>query len=134
MQNPNELVLFYSPILPADSARLKAVLVQMGVRIKNIGPGETGRTVGHLAGLKGFGAGEAPALPVADPMLVLCGFTSDRLDLLLKNLRASGAPPIPYKAVLTEHNCAWTLHALYRELVGERAELAKRQEERRNRS
>lgn len=132
MHNSNELVLLYSPLVMADAGKLKAVLVQMGVRIKNIGPADTAQTVGHLAGLKGFaaGAGSAPAIP--DPMMVLCGFTSERLDVLLKSLRAAGAPRVALKAVLTEHNCAWTLHALYEELRGEREEIARQQAERRN--
>lgn len=131
MHTSNELVLLYSPLIMADAGKLKAVLVQMGARIKHVGPGDTAQTVGHLAGLTGFEANTAPAPAISDPMMVLCGFTSERLDALLKNLRAAGAPRVPYKAVLTEHNCAWPLHALYEELQGERAEIARQQAERR---
>ena len=131
MHHSDELVLLYSPLALSDSGKLKSVLVQMGVRIKNIGPAQTGQTVGHLAGLKGFEANENPAPPILDPMMVLCGFSSERLDALLKNLRTAGAPRVALKAVLTEHNCVWTLHALYEELKGEREAIAQQQAERR---
>ena len=51
-------------------------------------------------------------------MLVLDGFTSKRLDVLLRELRQYSVS-VPYKAIVTEHNLPWTLRALYDELVRE---------------
>ena len=51
-------------------------------------------------------------------MLVMDGFTSKRLDILLREMRTHGVS-VPYKAMVTEHNLPWTLRALYDELVRE---------------
>ena len=49
-----ELVLYYTPSPASHVAKLKSVLVRMGVRIKNISPEQVNQTVGYLAGLPGF--------------------------------------------------------------------------------
>ena len=49
-----ELVLYYTPSPAPHVAKLKSVLVRMGVRIKNISPEQVNQTVGYLAGLPGF--------------------------------------------------------------------------------
>ena len=49
-----ELVLCYTPSPAPHVAKLKSVLVRMGVRIKNISPEQVNQTVGYLAGLPGF--------------------------------------------------------------------------------
>ena len=55
-----EMVLYYQPEKDRQSgndtkaAKLKAVLVRMGIRIKNISPDQVNHTVGYLAGFDGF--------------------------------------------------------------------------------
>ena len=49
-----ELVLYYTPSPASHVAKLKSVLVRMGVRIKNISSEQVNQTVGYLAGLPGF--------------------------------------------------------------------------------
>lgn len=128
-------------------AMMKSVLVRLGVRIRNIGPEQVLEKVGYLAGLDGFeaardgegvneaavggadgsgaaanGAGinEAGELPfIPDEVMVLKQFSSQRLDLLLAELRRAGVPRIALKAVLTEHNSEWTFYHLYQELKEE---------------
>lgn len=132
MQNPHELVLLYRPNVLEEFPALRAVLTRLGIALRPVSPAQAHETVGFLAGLSGFSQRPAPAVvpAISDPVLILCGFASDRLDLLLGGLREAGAPRFPYKAVLTEHNCGWTLAALYEELRGERAAIARRQAER----
>ena len=117
-----ETVLYYNPGTPETMkhvARLKSVLVRMGIRIRNIGPDQVNQTVGYLAGVPGFeenaDAGQLPV--ISEEMLVLKQFSSRRIDELLLNLRKAGVPRISLKAVLTEHNCGWTFYALYNELL-----------------
>ena len=45
-----EMVLYYNPDQSPYAAKLKGVLVRMGIRIKNIAPEQTGELVGTLAG------------------------------------------------------------------------------------
>ena len=87
-----ETVLYYNPGTPETMkhvARLKSVLVRMGVRIRNIGPDQVNQTVGYLAGVPGFeenaDAGQLPV--ISEEMLVLKQFSSRRIDELLLNLR-----------------------------------------------
>ena len=63
-----ETVLYYNPGTPETMkhvARLKSVLVRMGIRIRNIGPDQVNQTVGYLAGVPGFEENaDAGQLPV----------------------------------------------------------------------
>ena len=117
-----ELVLYYSPETTDKIRILKSVLVRMGIRIRNIGPEQAGQKVGYLAGIEGFA--EQPGEPgedlpvIPEEMLVLHGFSSSRLDELLRQLRRAGAS-VALKAVLTESNCAWSFHQLYEEIRAE---------------
>ncbi len=95
------------------------MLVRMGIRIKNIGPEQTNQKVGYLAGLEGFeeesaGPGESlPAIP--EEVMLLYGFSGDRLDALLKQLRKNKAS-VALKAILTQTNCGWSFYQLYEEI------------------
>ncbi len=124
-----ESVLYYNPGTPETMehvAKLKSVLVRMGIRIRNVSPEQVNQTVGYLAGVPGFeenkDAGEAPV--IGEEMMVLKQFSNRRLDELLLNLRKAGVPRIALKAVLTEHNCGWTFYALYHELREEHEKMS----------
>ena len=116
-----ETVLYYNPGTPETMkhvARLKSVLVRMGIRIKNISSHQVMEQVGYLAGLPGFeSAGEVEELPqIPEQVMVLKQFSGSRIDALLMNLRKAGVPKIELKAVLTESNSKWTFYQLYEEL------------------
>ena len=116
-----ETVLFYQPADGTQGALLKPILARMGVRIKNIAPDAVGQTVGCLLGRKAFDARVNPEAPVlAQPMLVMDGFTDKRLEILLREMRGAGVS-IPYKAVVTGNNLGWLFHQLYDELAAEHA-------------
>ena len=131
MEHMKELVLYYNPSPAPHVAKLKSVLVRMGVRIKNIGPEQVNQTVGYLAGLPGFEAqagvenGTAETLPVIpEEVLVMKNFTSSRIDALLYGLRKAGVPKIALKAIITESNSKWTFYQLYEELKEEHAAMS----------
>lgn len=126
MAAPKMMVLYYQPPKGEDkqdrarAAKLKGVLVQMGIRIKNIAPDQTGQTVGYLAGYDGFSEEDTKNCPVIEEeVLVMKNFTSRRIDELLGNLRKAGVPKIALKAVITDTNCSWTFYDLYVELKKE---------------
>ncbi|MBS6640422.1 MAG: DUF3783 domain-containing protein [Clostridiaceae bacterium] len=114
-----ETVLYYDPRGGEQTAVLKSILVQMGARIKNVAPEAVGQTVGCLLGRKCFDARENPEAPtLAEPMLVLDGFTDKRLEILLREMKKHGVS-VPYKAIVTETNIGWIFHQLYEELARE---------------
>ncbi|WP_367566364.1 DUF3783 domain-containing protein [Lacrimispora sp.] len=130
-----EMVLYYQPESDRQkgngtkAAKLKSVLVRMGVRIKNISQEQMGQTVGFLAGLEGFEEKEAEACPpVEEELLVMRNFSNSRLDELLMNLRRAGVEKIALKAVLTDTNCKWKLYDLYQELVKEHEVMSKKEQ------
>ena len=117
----------------SKAAKLKGVLIRMGVRIKNITPEQTGQTIGYLAGFDGFDEMEPQEGSVApeidEEMLVMKNFTNRRIDELLVGLRRAGVPKIELKAVVTETNCGWSFYALYEELKKEREAMTKKEED-----
>ncbi len=121
-----EMVLYYQPEKDRQSgndtkaAKLKAVLVRMGIRIKNISPEQVNQTVGYLAGFDGFEEKEQEDYPdVKEEILVMKNFSNRRIDELLLNLRRAGVPKIDLKAVITDTNCKWNFYDLYLELKKE---------------
>lgn len=133
-----EMVLYYQPEREKEAgnaskaAKLKGVLIRMGIRIKNITPEQTGQTVGYLAGFDGFDereTEEGTVLPeLEEEMLVMKNFTNRRIDELLAGLRRAGVPKVELKAVVTKTNCGWTFYALYEELKKEREAMTKKDE------
>lgn len=133
-----EMVLYYSPAPAAYVAKLKGVLIRMGIRIKNISPEQINQKVGYLAGMPGFtetvedasqreeklSQSEEEALSIPEEMLVMKNFTSRRIDELLTNFRKAGVPKIALKAVITEQNSQWTFYQLYGELKSEHAAMS----------
>lgn len=117
----NEQVLLYGIKDPDKERKLKAILIRMGVRIRNISTDACHQKVGYLAGIKGFEQIEASDMtkqPVQDEMLIMRGFTNARLDLLLKEMRKNNIT-INLKAIMTDHNQHWNLYELYEELKKE---------------
>lgn len=121
MAVPKETVLYYNQTSGQKAALVKSVLVRMGIRIKNISPGQVTQRVGYLAGLPGYEEEEEKAdQPVIEEeVLVMKGFSSSRIDGLLYELRRAKVPKIELKAVLTESNCSWTFYELYQEIKKE---------------
>ncbi|WP_313074214.1 DUF3783 domain-containing protein [Lacrimispora sp.] len=118
-----ELVLYYQPEEEKKSgndskaAKLKAVLIRMGIRIRNISGDQINQTVGYLAGMEGFDETDLEACPpVEEEILVMKNFSNRRVDELLLNLRRAGVPKVQLKAVITDTNCKWRFYDLYEEL------------------
>lgn len=126
MAAAKEMVLYYQPQQEKQrgnrtkAAKLKGVLVQMGIRIKNISPDQAGQTIGYLAGYDGFEEEKTSgSLVIPEEVLVMKNFTSRRIDELLAGLRRAGVPRIALKAVITETNTSWRFYDLYLELKKE---------------
>ncbi len=121
-----ETVLYFNPLPVADSTGLKNFFLTQNVLLKPLSSGQLHQTIGHLAGLDGYparpAAGAAPK--VAEPVMVFCGFTRDRLDAVLDAMKKTAAPKA-LKAVLTATNSAWPFAQLAAELQSEREEIAK---------
>lgn len=120
MKATNELVLLYN-ISPEKLNKIRFVLIRMGVRNKIIAKEMYLQTIGYLAGIKGFEKKEEEYTGEGfhDEMLIMKGFTSNRIDELLKLFRHNNIEKIPLKAIITEHNTQWNSIELYKELKEE---------------
>lgn len=151
-----ETVLYYAPENTVHVNLLKGVLVQMGIKIKNLTLVRCGKKIGFLAGLEGFVDDTAPENsvndskerhgeisfagmeimslrgqqafqePIREELMVLSGFTDERLDELLAKLKKAGVPRTILKAVVTETNAQWTVYELYDHLLEERRQIEQR--------
>lgn len=118
-----EMVLYYTPENKKEAAKLKGILVQMGVRIKMITQEQVQQKVGFLAGVEGFTEQPGAAADGAEEMdreiMVIKNFTGQRMSELFSRMRRAGLGRMDYKAVLTEQNVNWTFLELYREIKRE---------------
>ena len=129
-----EIVLYYAPEGTVQAPLLKGVLVQMGIKIKNLIPGRCEKKIGFLAGMDGFhdeislseGGQQASHAALTEELLVFCGLTEERLDGLLKKMKDIGVPRTVLKAVLTDTNAHWTVYELYDHLTEERRKFEQR--------
>lgn len=120
MKATNEVVLLYN-INPEKLNKIRFVLIRMGVRNKIITKDMYLQTIGYLAGIKGFEKKEEEYTDEGfnDEMLIMKGFTSNRIDELLRLFRNNSIDKISLKAILTEHNIQWNSLELYKELKDE---------------
>lgn len=124
-----EMILYYTPGDKAHTPLLRGVAAQMGVKVKNLTPERCIQRIGYLLRMEGIERREVSAnfqkyAPVMDEeMLVLAGFTEERLEELLENLKKAGVPKINLKAIVTETNAQWTAYQLYEQLKEEHTQM-----------
>lgn len=120
-----ETVLYYCPKKTPSTSRLKAVLIQMGIRIKTVEQDQIGEKVGYLAGMEGYekeGAQRMPEIP--EEVMVLKDFSGGRMDELFARMRAAKIPKISLKAIVTETNAEWSFYQLYEEIKEEHRQMS----------
>lgn len=110
-------VLCYA-LSDARYAAVAALCRAQGCAPRRVAEEDWSKPIGALLGFpvgsrQGGGA-------VAAEMLVLCGFTPEKLDGFLAAFSASGVPGVALKAVLTPSNATWTAGELCTELLRER--------------
>lgn len=133
----NEIVLLYHIEDEEKAKRLKRVLLLMGVKIRMVSPeqyhlpikdlinGQSGEiTKEENANLmdcvktQDTDGAENEKESIQEEMMVMYGFSGNRLDELLNALRKNQAR-INLKAILTETNKEWSSYVLYQELKKE---------------
>ena len=144
-----ESILIYGMEGTEQGQKLKKTAVRMGIRCRVIEADQIGQPLGALLHIPGyelvaqsFGqsmemnhetaavnpmTGKTDADKTADPAqltepaMIMQGFTQNRLDEFLKELRRNEVPRIDLKAVVTPYNIGWRFSDLYQELQAERA-------------
>lgn len=122
MKEAWEFVLYYNPDSVGRAKSLE-VFSALGIRARLVEGTETTQTIGYLAGLPGQEPRPSPLAPLKleEPMMILAGFSRERMDYLFAALHKAGTPPANRKAVLTPTNAGWAFYVLYEELGQEHA-------------
>lgn len=127
-----ETVLLYN-INEEKAKNIKRVLLLLGLRGKNVTEDLYGEKIGILAGMltkeeiqneeNTVGSKEIgnvqENVPFTEEMLVMCGFSDEKVDKFLMEMRKKKIGKINLKAVLTPYNALWNSYELYQELKKE---------------
>lgn len=105
---------------------LLGLLQVMDIPVRLVAPDQLGQTVAYCAAVSGAQPSAQPNTQTAPDvqMMLMRDLKDEQINDLLKQIRESEAGPIRLKAVVTEHNRAWTLLDLIRELEEEHAMMA----------
>lgn len=114
--------LLYNLAQTQKGNQIKFILIQLGVRIKNIQPNQYHIPLGILSGADKTAQSPSDLYTgegFSEEMLVMKGFSNALLDEFLLRMRKAGIPRIELKAVLTPSNQNWNSLTLYEELKKE---------------
>ena len=117
-------VLLYNITDTEKRMGVKLCLFRLGLSCEDVAPEDFGHPLGYLLGLPGYAPAEAQE-SFTEEMMVLYDLPSSLFHSLLDSLRTARVP-IALKAVVTEHNVAWSSARLHRELAAEHAAVSKR--------
>ena len=146
-----EVLLLYRFRDTEIGRQLRAVAARMGIMCKVVEEEQTEETLGALLKLPGFASGsgsgksgaseqdnasvqndtadrQEPKPELTRQVMIMHGFTNQRLGEFLQNMRKAGMPVIPLKAIVTPQNVNWTFRTLYEELEKEHEEVQKSRE------
>ena len=100
---------------------LKMVALLCKAQVKAVTREDMLQPVGYLAGVKGIEPVEEKYSgdEAMEEMIFLCGFDRPTLDKLLVAIRKSKLQRIELKAMLTQHNAAWSGLELIKEIAEE---------------
>lgn len=98
--------------------KIAAIANRLGLSVKTVAPQDFAKPLGVLAGAA-ENLPEGEGTPFSEEMLVLCNIDEGTFHEFLGQLRSQKVP-VALKAVLTEHNAAWSVSALYRAVSQER--------------
>lgn len=103
---------------------VRAVMDELGVRVRTISSENLGDLVGAVAGLPGMRMHPKPATQDApcEEFMLVCAMEGPKLNQLLAAMRAAGVP-VGHKAMVTAHNRLWPVGLLMQEVAREHAAL-----------
>lgn len=117
------MILYYDNGQEEKRKSLEKASLHFGINFVPITNAHFLQTVGHLAKVKGFPARKIPPFQscpeITKDVLIMCNFTDEKLDMLLKSMKNGAIPHVALKAVLTAQNCFWTFAQLFQELEKE---------------
>ena len=122
-----KIVLLYN----FNNSRLKLVrkaLSALGCNVRTVSKKEYSQPIGYLVGDEKFVSCDKKYSGAVfdDEMLVMYGFGSEMIDVLIAALKKIGIGSIALKAVVTEQNINWDSVKLYNEIKKEHEQMMKK--------
>lgn len=112
-------ILFYN-LASSKGFKIEELCKRLGIQVRYVKEEEYQVTLGYLCGLTMEFGENSEVGAITEEMFVMVGFTEALLERFLKEFKTIHVESVQLKAVLTEHNRAWTSYALYQELCKER--------------
>ncbi len=105
--------------------KIRRALLPLKLFIKTVPKEDFLQPIGFLAGIKDIQPTEEKFTEsgFCDEMLLMCGFTSAKTDMLIKALRRAGVGRIELKAVITPTNKYWNSIELYNAIKEEHRQM-----------
>lgn len=120
-----EQVLCYLPGQAGQASLVQQVCAAHGVTCIPVPPNRTSETIGALLSLPVPPKKVPISLPPSQSVLVLHGFSRERMDALLTAFLEAGLGTDILKAMTTPTNLVWSFAALCQELAREHASVQK---------
>ncbi len=112
-----KVVLLYN----FDKTRLQQIrkaLAPFNTTVKTVSERDYNQPIGSLVGVEGISPTESKSVLESfhDEMLVMYGFGSEMIDVIIAALKMGGVGKIDLKAVVTPSNMGWNSYKLYNEI------------------
>ncbi|MCD8143771.1 MAG: DUF3783 domain-containing protein [Oscillospiraceae bacterium] len=115
--NTPAVLLYQLPEFSAQGWAVRTYLTAHGIRVITVSPGDGGKSLSTLLGLKQEAPVFSPPLP-GEPVVVLYGLVGPTFDSFLDFLAKTA--PVQLKAVATPYNLSWSFGKLAAQLAKER--------------
>lgn len=123
---PECVLLYHLEEDDEQGAKVRRTLEELKIPIRTVPEKALGQKIGFLTGLSGFEPSEeAPPAAFEEPVMVMQGLSSVRMDRLFLALRKEGAS-VSLKAAVTPTNQHWSFAALCEEIKKEHAYMSKK--------
>ena len=111
---------------------VQRALVPLKALAKAVPHEQFGCKLGFLVGEDGFDGSADGYEPFVDELLVMYGFDSGDIDMLIRSLRKYGVGRVELKAVVTPTNINWNGSELYFAVKADHEEMKKLREQKNN--
>ena len=110
---------------------VRAIMRDLGIRVRTIEPKHLGNPVGAVAGMPGMRPSRSPYTAAAphDEFMLVCPMPNALLSEMLAAMREANVS-IAHKAQVTVHNRLWPIHVLMAEIAKEHAAMVQSVRER----
>jgi hypothetical protein len=121
MEKEQPKILIYNMEMDERFRAIRRYLNRTGVTIRPVQAPEYLESIGYLLELPG--CRKNPLFNLGgnfrEEMMVMSGFSGDRLDAFLQFFHEMQLEPVALKAIVTPHNCSWNSLQLHDELLRE---------------